>query len=73
MMFQFQFYFLLHEELNGDDIIGSRLTTSNAAPVVLSGRNAELRRLLTRHFLDPEPSGRFTDESTVHPIIAKYP
>ncbi|MGA2698668.1 MAG: hypothetical protein ABSE74_03410 [Methanoregula sp.] len=62
MMFQFRFYFLLHEDLNVDDIIGPRPTTSNAAPVLLSGRNAELCKRLTRCLLYPEPSGRFTDE-----------
>jgi len=63
--------FLVREELTVDDIIGLQLSTSYAAPALLTGRNAEFRKRLTRRLLDLEPSGKFTDESTVHLIIAK--
>jgi SAM-dependent methyltransferase len=63
--------FLVRDELTVDDIIGLQLSTSYAAPALLTSRNAEFRKRLTRRLLDLEPSGKFTDESTVHLIIAK--
>jgi SAM-dependent methyltransferase len=63
--------FPVRDELTVDDIIGLQLSTSYAAPVLLTDRNAEFRKRLTRRLLDLEPSGKFTDESTVHLILAK--
>ena len=63
--------FPVREELTVDDIIGLQLSTSYAAPALLTDRNAEFRTRLTRRLIDLEPSGKFTDESTVHLIIAK--
>ena len=63
--------FQVREELTVDDIIGLQLSTSYAAPALLTGRNAEFRKRLTRRLLELEPSGKFSDESTVHLIIAK--
>jgi SAM-dependent methyltransferase len=66
-----EYDFPVREELTVDDIIGLQLSTSYAAPALLTDRNAEFRKRLTRRLLDLEPSGKFTDESTVHLIIAK--
>jgi SAM-dependent methyltransferase len=63
--------FPVRDELTVDDIIGLQLSTSYAAPVLLTDRNAEFRKRLTRRLLDLEPSGKFTDESTVHLKIGR--
>lgn len=65
--------FPVQEKLTVDDVIGLQLSTSYVSPVLLEERNAEFRDRLTRRLLDLEPSGTFTDTSTVHLIIAKRP
>jgi len=63
--------FMVRESLTIDDIIGLQLSTSYAAPVLLTDRYDEFRTLLTRRLLDLEPSGIFTEESVIHLIMAK--
>jgi len=63
--------FQVHEELTVDDIIGLQLSTSYTSPVLLHERHTEFCTRLTRRLLELEPSGKFSDESTVHLIIAK--
>jgi len=63
--------FQVREELTVDDIIGLQLSTSYISPVLLHERHTEFCTRLTRRLLELEPSGIFTDESTVHLIIAK--
>jgi SAM-dependent methyltransferase len=63
--------FPVREELTVDDIIGLQLSTSYASPVLLHERHSEFCTRLTRRLLELDPSGKFTDESTVHLIIAK--
>jgi ubiquinone/menaquinone biosynthesis C-methylase UbiE len=63
--------FPVREILTVDDIIGLQLSTSYAAPELLTDRHDEFRTLLARRLLDLEPSGRFTEESVIHLIMAK--
>jgi hypothetical protein len=63
--------FTVMETLTVDDIIGLQLSTSYAAPELLTDRYDEFRKLLTRRLLDLEPSGTFTGESVIHLIMAK--
>ena len=57
--------------LTVDEIIGHQLSTSYIDPVLVGERNDEFRDRLTKRLLELEPSGTFTDESTIHLIIAK--
>jgi SAM-dependent methyltransferase len=63
--------FTVQETLTVDDIIGLQLSTSYAAPGLLTDRYDEFRTLMTRRLLDLEPSGKFTEESVIHLILAK--
>jgi len=63
--------FTVRETLTADDIIGLQLSTSYAAPELLTDRYDEFRTRLTRRLLDLEPSGQFTEESEIHLIMAK--
>jgi SAM-dependent methyltransferase len=64
--------FQVREELTMDDIIGLQLSTSYTSPVLLHERHTEFCTRLTRRLLELEPSGKFSDESTVRLIIAKH-
>jgi SAM-dependent methyltransferase len=63
--------FVVRDTLTVDDIIGLQLSTSYAAPALLTDRYDEFRTLMTRRLLDLEPSGRFTEESVIQLILAK--